>query len=987
MPPVAPTDFVGREAELSVLTGFLRELPRGTGSAVLIEGEPGIGKSTLVRALVKEATAPQALDPTPYVCWGTGDELSQELPLSPFLDALQVRTPGASARRNAISALLRGEAAATDRGADVTAALAEQLLALVTDECAARPVILVIDDLQWADPASVTLWGRLARLAPQVALLLIGVMRPVTQRDDLDKLRRAQNDAAQLEVSPLPDPAVADLVAALAGGTPDAPLLRLANTAAGNPFYVTELIEGLSRTGGLTVTESGTVRLTSGIAPSALPRSLTAAIRSRLGFVPDSVRQMLRAAALLGVRFAIPDLATVLGCSVLDLAPAVAEAQTVGVLIEAGTDLAFRHPLIHAALYDEMPVAVRNALHRDAGQKLAGAGAPVDRVARQLLRAVGGKVTDGLDGEEQDGPDATARFEGVADGFGTGVAALDALAATPLDAWMLEWLAGSADLLVSQAPRVAVELLAQAVANTPVSAARHGWFSSRLADALYRIGDRERAEHVASRALDQAEVSDPSVLVDLHWTLAQCRMMTGEPADYLAALDQALATPGISTRHRARLLVLTARMHFRLRELEQAGRVAQDALAAASEVADSWATGWALHVLSIMAVVRGQMAEALSLFDRALAVTQADPALTDLRLLLSINKAATLGNLDRYDEALATAEQARRLADQVGTQFRSSQAHCTLGQMLFGTGRWNEALDEMAIVPENLKEPGDACCEFGFAAVICLHRGEPEAARRHLAAAEPHAKLIGNRLIPPLALARSLEREHGFDFGAALAELTAWFDGGTEELGQAEDLVADAVRLAMRTGDLRCAEKLASQAGEFAKESETPYRQANALYCSGLVEHHAPRLLQAAARYEDASRPLLQATALEAAAGELLVLEDKTNARDAFARSVEVYHSLGAAADVNRVQAAFREHGMRLGSHAKHRKAQSGWDSLTDTELKIAALVAEGLSNPDIASRLVTSPRTVGTHVSHILKKMGLAGRADIAREWARREK
>jgi hypothetical protein len=130
------------------------------------------------------------------------------LPLSPFLDALRVRTAGASARRNAIAALLRGESP-TDRGTDVTSALAEQLLALVTDECAQQPVILVIDDLQWADTASVTLRGRLARLAPQVALLLVGIMRPVPQRDDLLKLRRAQNDATRMELAPLADQAVA----------------------------------------------------------------------------------------------------------------------------------------------------------------------------------------------------------------------------------------------------------------------------------------------------------------------------------------------------------------------------------------------------------------------------------------------------------------------------------------------------------------------------------------------------------------------------------------------------------------------------------------------------------------------------------------------------------------------------------------------------------------------------------------------------------
>ena len=127
------------------------------------------------------------------------------------------------------------------------------------------------------------------------------------------------------------------------------------------------------------------------------------------------------------------------------------------------------------------------------------------------------------------------------------------------------------------------------------------------------------------------------------------------------------------------------------------------------------------------------------------------------------------------------------------------------------------------------------------------------------------------------------------------------------------------------------------------------------------------------------------AKALETAAEEFLAIDDRTASRDAFGRAVDTYNSLGATADVNRVQANFREHGMRLGSHAKHRKAQSGWDALTDTELKIAAFVAEGLSNPDIAQRLVTSPRTVGTHVSHILKKLQFTSRAEIAREYALR--
>ena len=86
-----------------------------------------------------------------------------------------------------------------------------------------------------------------------------------------------------------------------------------------------------------------------------------------------------------------------------------------------------------------------------------------------------------------------------------------------------------------------------------------------------------------------------------------------------------------------------------------------------------------------------------------------------------------------------------------------------------------------------------------------------------------------------------------------------------------------------------------------------------------------------------------------------------------------------------RLQATFRAHGIRRGPHAKHRRAQSGWDSLTATEIKIAAFVEEGLSNPEIAARLLLSRRTVATHVSHILKKLNVNSRIDIARESALR--
>jgi DNA-binding CsgD family transcriptional regulator/tetratricopeptide (TPR) repeat protein len=946
-PVTAAAVLVGRDDELALLDGLLREAARGRGAAVLIEGEPGIGKSALVHAAVTAAP-----DAGCQVFWGAGDELGTALPLLPFLDALQVREPSVNTRRNTIVGLLRGEIAA-DRGVDVPATLAEQLLALVAEESAVRPVVLVIDDLQWADPASVTLWGRLAKTARQAPLLLIGIARPVPHRDDLLALRRHAGDNGRIRLTGLAEPAVADLVAVLAGGRPDASLLLLAEGAAGNPLYLTELVAALMRGSNLTLTPAGTAALADGTGlagaepGSAIPGSLSAVIADRLGFVPGPVRDVLRAAALLGVDFEISDLAIVLGRGLPDLLPAIEEARVAGVLAESGSSLGFRHPMIRAALYEEMPAAVRAAWHRDAARALAAAGAGPERVARQLLRA--------------------------ADGAGP---------AEPLDEQMLNWLVCTGDQLVSQAPGVAAELLAQAAAGTQLGTSHHGWLVSRLADALYRTGDAARAAQVADEALDY--ITEPDLLVDLHWTLAQCRMRTGQYAESLATLDRALTTSGLSGRHCARLLVVAARTHSHFGEFETGEQVATSALAAATEAGDNWAMGWALHVLSLVTAVQGRLAESLPLSDRALTVTQADPALTDLRLLLQLNKAVTLGNLDRYDEALAVAREARHLAGQVGTAIRLAQAHCALGQFLFETGRWDDVLAEVARLPENLQEPGVACADLGMAAVIGFHRGEVDEARRHLAAAAPYAERLGHRLIPPLTLARSLDRERDGALPSALAELTGAFEGNAEEI-ELENLFPDAVRLAVRTGGLETAKSLAKQADALAASSGIPHRQANALYCEGLLDHDACRLLTAAERYQEASRPLLAAKAYEAAAAEFLRADDRGQARDAFVQAVEAYTSLGAAADVARLRAAFRAHGIHRGPHSRHRRAVSGWDSLTDTEVKVAGLVAEGLSNPEIAAKLMLSRRTVSTHVSHILKKLGVASRTDIARESALR--
>lgn len=877
--------LTGRESELEMLAGLVRELTLGNGGSLLLEGEPGIGKSSLVRAALADAA-----DLGLQVFWGAGDELGQSLPLVPFLDALRVRShPDRGTRRDAIVRLLDGAGADDDRGTDVPAVLAEQLLALIAEECSARPMVLVIDDLQWADTSSIRLWSRLARSARQMPLVLVGMMRPAPIREDLITLRRmVAADAVRASLSGLSDDAVAGLVESLAGGEPDDGLLRLAAAAGGNPLYLTELVDAAKRSEMITVND-GTAEL----APGPVPGSLSAIIAERLSVLSETSRDVLRAAAVLGVEFSVSDLATVTGRRVPQLLEPFDEALAAGVLTESGDGMGFRHPLIRRALYEEIPASERGARHLEAGRALAAAGASAPRVARQLLQA----VSPPEDGTASDAGSISGA--GSVSGVGGQV--------QPVDDWMLSWLGGAADALVSLAPGVAVELLGKAVAGGQADSgglsldgepARPGWLESRFADALYRVGNRAEAERIATRTL--AETTDPDVRMDLHWTLTQCRMLAGQAVESLASLDQALAEPGLPVRHRARLMVLAARTYLVFGETETAYRVATDALKAAKEARDTWATSWALNVLTMSPSVHGQPTDALPLFDQALALTQADPALSDLRLLLQVNKGIVLSTLDRHEQAFATLRPAMRQADQIGTAMRRAQAHSALGQALFTIGRWDDALAEIGTLPADLKEPAMACCELALAATASFHRADTEAARQQLASATAFARRIGHRVIPEFAMARSIDRETAGAPEDALAILVDAITRG-DGLGETEDLVDDAVRLATATGDTGTARSFTDRAAAGA-ESQIPHRRASALYCRGLLDSDPGRLLEAASRYDDAGRPLMRAKALEAAAQAFVRAGKPGESGTALEAAIAVYTSLGATADVTRLK-------------------------------------------------------------------------------------
>lgn len=922
--------LVGRDAEFARLAGWIDDLVTGSGHAVLLEGEPGIGKSSLARAAVAAA------EQRGFRCyWAECDELGQALPLQPLVDAL-LAGETAEPRLETIQRLLRGELTSN---ADLTMAASEQMLALMAELCSATPVLLVVDDLQWADLATISVWEWLARSVDRTALLLIGGIRPVPQRDELLAVRRVVGQENTIRLDALPETAVVDLVTKITAGEPSGDLLKLAGSAAGNPLYLTELLDALVRAKRLAVSEDGAVKVTGG----PVPDSLVAAITDRLDFLNLDTRRVLRAAALLGVEFLVSDLAIVLDSRISELVPAIDDATTAGVLKEAGEKFAFRHPLIRTALYDDIATALRPAWHQDAARALANAGVSVPRVARQLVQAIS------MPG------------------------------AGPLDDSLLTWLTEAAPALVAQAPNVAVELLRRAAERTPASTSRGAVLASQLADALFRTGASVAAEEVASSAM--LTVTDPDVLVDLHRTVSQCQSVLGRADEALAALQRASSLPDISEQQRARLLVLTARAHRHLGEVAIARQVGERALHTAEMAGDMWALGWSLHVLIIVSMTQGNVPEALPLFDRALRVVGNDPSLTDLGLLLRINKAVALGDIDRHQEALAEADHVRQLADKSGSLVRLAQAQSALGQLLFEVGRWDDAQAEVETLSDAFKDPGATCCDRGIAAVIAFHRGDPGTARQHLALAAASAEQIGSRVVASLTLARSLDREIADDPRSALSVLTAGVRGDAEELDEIEDLLPEAARLAAQTGAAVAAAEVAEQAAVLARRSQVPHRMATEAYCRGMLVRDAGLLRHAAEQYGDAGRPFQRAKALEAAAIAFAGRGDKDAAREAFTSADALYDSLGANWDLAHLRAQLRKHGIRRGPRVKHRQALTGWNSLTPTEIKVARLVASGLANRQIAEQLVLSPRTVGTHVSHILAKLGVRSRIDIARE------
>jgi DNA-binding CsgD family transcriptional regulator len=938
-----PPRWVDRSQELATLRAGVEALRHGGGAAVWVEGEPGIGKSSLVG----EALAP-ASELGWDIGWGIADGLAERLPLSVIQDCLQVRLSSPDPRRAHAAGLLRSQRLGLFVDGDAAVSGVEVLMALADELCAAAPTVMVIDDMQWADDASLLVWHQLAASIDQLRLLLIATCRSDPRRPEVQQVRTSlsRRGGAVVTLGPLPDADMAALGTAMLGTPPAGTLRQLTGQAGGNPLYLRELVDALAReraaAGGVSV------------AQEQLPASLAAVLNDRLSSVSAQTAQILRTAALLGGKFTVTDLAVLLGKPVSELAAGLQEAVAARILVGSGSELAFRHQLIRQALYESMPTALRTALHAEAARELAATDADALSVAQQLFAA-----------------------------------------RQPGEGWARAWLLQTAPALTTQAPQLAADLLRRELDETPSGDAASDGLMASLARALLAVGSYDEAAEQAKAALPV--MTDPARRAETYSVLARAQVSAGRSDEATATVRQALALAGLSQQWRARMLAMLAMLErAETGKLDTADETARQALAVAEEAGDAFATAHALTDLWLSHSIRRDHAAALDYIDRALRVLGDDPGYADLRSFALDDRIFTLQNLDRWPEAELTLRQAREFAQRSGSPDRATWASAAV--LRYWLGQWDDALAELS--PQEDEAPGltytflrerwPALLVHGVTALIAGRRDQRTTADEHLRAglALPVLTVPDRENRDVLAAAQAVALEQRGETRQAMEVLAAILPRHDGEMTLTHQWLPDLVRLAMATGDRQMARTAAQACQEEAAAETRPARAAAAsLRCQGLLGSDPVPLRDAVAHYRTVGPAVELPAAVEDLAAVLAERGQHEQARDALNEAVTLYESFNARWDIRRADSRLRPYGIRRGVRGpRGPRAASGWAALTPTEVKIAALVARGDSTSEIARGMFLSRRTVQTYISHILAKLGAKSRVEIVREALRHD-
>jgi DNA-binding CsgD family transcriptional regulator len=931
---------VDRSRELAALRSGVEALRHGGGAAVWVEGEPGIGKSSLV---VEALTGVSELGWD--IGWGMADQLAERLPLSVIQDCLQVQLNSPDPRRAHAAGLLRSQRLGLFADGGASASSVEVLIALTDELCAAAPTVMVIDDLQWADDASLLVWHQLASSIEQLRLLLIATCRSDPRRPEVQQVRASlpRRSGALVTLGPLPETDAADIVTAMLGVPPGDTLRQLTAQAAGNPLYLRELVDALAR-------ERAQVGSAAEVstAQEKMPASLAALLNDRLSSVSVLTAQILRTAALLGAKFTVTDLAVLLRRPVSELAAGLQEAVAARILVGSGSELAFRHQLIHQALYASMPAALRTALHGEAARELAATDGDALSVAQQLFAA-----------------------------------------RAPGEDWARAWLIQAAPILTTQAPQLAADLLRRELDATPGGDKAWDGLRASLARALLAVGAYDEAAQQARAALPVA--TDPVRRAETYSVLARALVSAGHSDEAITTVRQALASPGLPRTWQARMLAFLAMLgRAEGGELDTADETARQALTLAEEVDDPFATAHALTDLWLSHSIRRDHAAALGYIDQALGVLGDDPGYADLRSFALDDRIFTLQNLDRWPEAELALRQARESAQPSGSPDRSTWV--TAAVLRYWLGQWDDALIELrsddnvpGLTYTFLRERWPALLVHGVTALIAGRRDQRTTADQHLRAglALPVLRVPDRENRDFLVAAHAMALEQRGETRQAMGVLAVIVPRHDGEMTLTHQWLPDLVRLAIAVGDRQMAQTAAQACQAEAAAETRPARAAAAsLRCQGLLTSDPVPLRDAVSHYRTMGPAVELPAAVEDLAGVLAERGQHEEARATLNEAVDLYEGLDARWDIRRADSRLRAYGIRRGVRGpRGPRAASGWEALTPTEVKIAALVARGDSTSEIARGMFLSRRTVQTYISHILAKLGARSRVEIVRE------
>ncbi len=382
----APSSFVGREAELGILGRLLDEARAGATHFVVIEAEAGMGKS---RLLDEVAAHPAAAG---FSLHRARAEELQPRPFGLLADALAIEGGSSDPDRLAVAELLDAGAGAdaSREPMDHRYRVIEGVINLVERHAIAGPVLLVLDDLHWSDPSSAQALSVLCRRLAYLPVLVLMACRPLPRPPELSRLLDTLTEAGgrHLCLDALGDDAITELAASKLEAEPGPGLRARLDGAAGNPFFVIELLDALADEGMITV-EANVAESTTAVEP---PPSLRMTVLRRLASLSPAGLDLLRTASLLGGSFSAAQLALVTGRPLLDVLADLKEPTVSGFVTASGETFAFRHDVVREALYLEHPSAVRKGLHLHIGRALAAAGAPPAEVANHL--ALGAEFGD-----------------------------------------------------------------------------------------------------------------------------------------------------------------------------------------------------------------------------------------------------------------------------------------------------------------------------------------------------------------------------------------------------------------------------------------------------------------------------------------------------------------------------------------------------------------------------------------------------------------